>query len=886
VGTDQLPTPATRNIEGHIAGSVTGQVAIGERILQVDAKPGAIVNLYEGKPVVPRRRATPVLLPPRPFPGLIGRTTEVGAAKAAMRAGQPFEYFASPGWGKTSLLRYLGQLAAGTCPDGIVYQPSSGQPLDDLLQFCFDVFYETDVPFKPTPGQLRQSLVPMRALIILDDLDLDRDQLDALFASLPNSVFLLATRERTLWGSGQAESVGGLAKDAAIEVFEREIGRLLTAGEQPAFEQLWSSLGGNPLELIQAAAAVRENNQSLAALAGTDSVAPPGERIILQLVSSLTPDEQKILGLLGSVYDAGLPASHVAAITGVADAAAILLRLTHQGMTELIDGGYRLTKEPAGALKQVVDPQQWTEPSIRHFAAWAERFATDPRLILAVADLLLKVIDLATDTRRWKEVWQLMRAVQRSLALSGRWSAWQVVLNSGLQAANALDDRAGRGWVLHQLGTRSLCLGDLAAAGTFLNQALSIRQAIGDTEGVAATTHNIQRLAPPQPPPSQPPPTPIPTPTPVGRVPLLLRWFISLGISAALVVIFALNVWPLPGPVLAFEPNQPVGFHQVAVDRPAAPMTVKIHNTGNRSLRLGASGISVSPAFTKSDDCPLRLEPNVSCTVTLAFTPHTVGQQSGTLSIVEAGGSAHTLQVKGAGLAFNPSSLGFNRQTIKIPGKASTIQLKNWGDTDLVIRSITLTGDFKASDCTEKTQTIAPGATCTIAVTFVPTAPGARAGKLFVTDDRGNEYVAALSGVGLVPIAVLNRLIDFGPAQTTAATRQLTIYDKGEGALLISSISQGAAILTGTRTVPTPADPSPFSWKNSTDKPCLGAQISTGNSCMVEVTFTPPPGFANQSAGTSDPRYREYDADLHIIDNDPTSPQTVSLLGNNLIVIQ
>jgi hypothetical protein len=55
---------------------------------------------------------------------------------------------------------------------------------------------------------------------------------------------------------------------------------------------------------------------------------------------------------------------------------------------------------------------------------------------------------------------------------------------------------------------------------------------------------------------------------------------------------------------------------------------------------------------------------------------------------------------------------------------------------------------------------------------------------------------------------------------------------------------------------------------------------------MVEVTFTPPPGFANQSAGTSDPRYREYDADLHIIDNDPTSPQTVSLLGNNLIVIQ
>src|SRR5712691_1668049 len=192
VGTDQLPTPATRNIEVHIAGSVSGQLAIGENILQVDAKPGAIVNLYEGKPIVPRRRPAPVLLPPRPFPGLLGRTSEVGAAKAAMRIAQPFEYYAPPGWGKTSLLRYLGQLAAGMCPDGIVYQPSSGEPLDDLLQFCFDVFYETDVPFKPTTGQLRQFLLPMRALIILDDLDMDRDQLEALFASLPNCVFLLA----------------------------------------------------------------------------------------------------------------------------------------------------------------------------------------------------------------------------------------------------------------------------------------------------------------------------------------------------------------------------------------------------------------------------------------------------------------------------------------------------------------------------------------------------------------------------------------------------------------------------------------------------------------------------------------------------------------------
>src|ERR1700681_975724 len=215
VGTDHLPTPATRNIEVHVDGGVTGQLAVGENILQVDNSPGAIVNVYNGKPIMPRRRPTPVLLPPRPFPGLLGRTAEVAAAKAALRAAQTFEYYAAAGWGKTSLLRSLGQLATDAGPDGVVYQPSGGQPLDDLLQFCFDVFYETDVPFKPTPGQLRQSLLPIRALIVLDDLDLERDQLEALLTSLPNCVFLLAAREQTLWESGQAEPVAGLAKEAA-----------------------------------------------------------------------------------------------------------------------------------------------------------------------------------------------------------------------------------------------------------------------------------------------------------------------------------------------------------------------------------------------------------------------------------------------------------------------------------------------------------------------------------------------------------------------------------------------------------------------------------------------------------------------------------------------
>jgi len=254
----QAPTLATHNIEVHVSGSVSGQLAVGNNNVQVMADHGAVVTLFNGKPIIPRRRPVPVLLPPRAFPGLLGRGAELAAAKNSLRASQPFEYYAEPGWGKTALLRYLAQAAAGSYPDGIVYQPAARQPLADLQQFLFDAFYETDVPFVPTPGELREALQPLRALVVLDDLDLDRDQLDAQLSSVPHSAFLVASHERTLWGSGQADAVAGLDKTASVELFERELGRLLTVEETPAFDRLWANLKGNPLGLIEAASLSRE----------------------------------------------------------------------------------------------------------------------------------------------------------------------------------------------------------------------------------------------------------------------------------------------------------------------------------------------------------------------------------------------------------------------------------------------------------------------------------------------------------------------------------------------------------------------------------------------------------------------------------------------------
>ena len=182
------------NIEAHIQGEISGQVAIGNNIIQIGAIHGGVVNvaLPEQQPR-PRPRPTPVFLRPRPFPGLLDREAEVGATTAALQSATPVEFHGQAGLGKTTLLRHLAHHPAATSfPDGVVYLSARHQPVDDLLQSLFDAFYESHAPFKPTDAQVQHALQSKQALILLDDLELPRDEVETLMDAAPGCAFLLA----------------------------------------------------------------------------------------------------------------------------------------------------------------------------------------------------------------------------------------------------------------------------------------------------------------------------------------------------------------------------------------------------------------------------------------------------------------------------------------------------------------------------------------------------------------------------------------------------------------------------------------------------------------------------------------------------------------------
>jgi len=550
---EPAPPIPLEDVEVHIKGGVSGQIAIGNNIIQIGDVHGGVVNVSmpEEKPK-PRPRPTPVALLPRPFPGLLDRETESAAATAAFQAPAPVEFHGQEGVGKTALLRYLAHHPnAASLPDGIVYLSARGQPLKDLLQSLYDAFYESDVPFKPTEAELRHALQGKRALILLDDVELERDEVEALLDVAPACAFMLGSPERRLWEKDQAMELGGLPPKDALTLVERRLGRSLTPQERPAARALCTALKCHPLHLIQAAALAREKGLSLTQVAHQTITPSPVEALTTQVLDALSKPERQILAVLALLKGASLPAEHLGAITGLTDVGPASQMLLRRGLAQAHSPRYSLTGDLAQTLQQEWDLAPWGERALAHLTTWAEGQQQAPDRLLEEADAILQTLKWAVGADRWAEVVRLGRTIEGALALGGRWAAWAQVLRWILQAAKAVGEQAAQAWALHQLGTRALCLGDSSAARTALTKALRLREALGDKAGAAITKHNLSLLLTPPAPPKKPPQKPPQPPTTTG-VPALVKGAIAL-VTVSLLALGGWGVWNLLQPT----PTQP-----------------------------------------------------------------------------------------------------------------------------------------------------------------------------------------------------------------------------------------------------------------------------------------------------------------------------------------
>ena len=204
-----------------IGGNVTDSVMVfgnDNYVVKIGDVNGGVVNIIKpsDKPKY-SARSTPVTIKPRAFPSLLDRENEFESVRKASQLSIPVSVWGQEGVGKTSFIRHLTHtLDAGKFTSGVVFLDASGLGYEDLLQALFDLFFDSDSSYKPTTAEIIPALQNIKALIFLDDIQIGRDEAPSILDAAPNSLFILSSTERSLWGEGEVIPLRGLPESESL----------------------------------------------------------------------------------------------------------------------------------------------------------------------------------------------------------------------------------------------------------------------------------------------------------------------------------------------------------------------------------------------------------------------------------------------------------------------------------------------------------------------------------------------------------------------------------------------------------------------------------------------------------------------------------------------
>jgi hypothetical protein len=199
-----------------------------------------------------------------------------------------------------------------------------------------------------------------------------------------------------------------------------------------------------------------------------------------------------------------------------------------------------------------------------------------------------------------------------------------------------------------------------------------------------------------------------------------------------------------------------LSFGNQVIGTSSSAQQATLTNSGNTCFQF--SNTQITGDFFQSNNCSVAgLPGGSSCNYYATFSPTARRQRLGALTVGGSDGVSTTnlnVNLSGYGLTAQPSlslspvSLTFAAQLVGTTSAAQTITITSTGNTVLTISGISISGPFaQSNNCP---SSLSPTATCTMWISFRPTAGGTQSGSLSISDNAsGGPHTANLSGTGI-----------------------------------------------------------------------------------------------------------------------------------------
>jgi tetratricopeptide (TPR) repeat protein len=465
---------------------------------------GKQVNYYNTPPppVIPHQ------LPPLDT-CFLGRDDDLARLLEQLQPGKVAAVCGPGGMGKSALAaQAVSKLEPGRFPDGIIFHSFYHQPSTDMaLQTICNAFQvEAKAGLAST---VRQVLAGRKALLILDGAE-EADDLPAVLALRSTCGVLITSRKRAD-AQGFRLDLKPLEEQPAAAVFCEHSG---AAADDESVAGICKILDGWPVGLRIAGRYCSSTGESAAGYLRWLEQEPfkelgDGEHqeenaalLLRRSVAQVSGDARLALGVAGTLAFAPIERGPVAAIIEKDEHRA------RKALGELVNYGLLETSE-----------ERWqVSHALVHTYARSELAMSKDRLerlafyyiafcmVQSKAGLegyarldrerahCLRLMESCLNSKMWKKVKLLVRAIQEYLNRQGYWAELLAAVGMRLTAAQQSGDRKDEGWCLNSLGYTYRLRREDDKGLDYYEQSLLIYHERGDRQGEGAILNNIAAI--------------------------------------------------------------------------------------------------------------------------------------------------------------------------------------------------------------------------------------------------------------------------------------------------------------------------------------------------------------------------------------------------------